>query len=216
MSLHLNCHGTITKENYEQCLDDTRTYGPKRLAAAKETLKALESRKSEFRIFLDGGTLLGAYRNGKMLPHDDDFDYGVYVDSEESTMSVLESLKNYLDEVLPKEYQTRIVSTYTKKLEVYRPEFGTYVFKGMIYHNVTVDISVYVHDGKGILRIPHYLYDWFQTRKENVLPLTTITYEGEAFPAPCNAEQLLTDLYGYIGEGAVYDPETKKYIKKPS
>ena len=217
MSSLLNCHGNITEENYEQCLADTRIYGPKRVTAAREVLKALESRKSDFQIFLESGTLLGAYRNGKMLPHDDDFDYGVYVDSEESTMSVLESLKNYLDETLPKEYQTRIVSTYSKKVEVYRPEFGNYsLFKDVIYHNVTVDVTAFVHDGKGLLRMPHYRYDWFRTRKDNVLPLTTITYEGETFPAPCNAEQLLTDMYGYIGEGAVYDPESKKYIKKPS
>jgi hypothetical protein len=213
----LNCHGTITEENYEQALADTRLYGPKRVAAAKAILKALEPRTSEFQIFLESGTLLGAYRNGKMLPHDDDFDYGLYVPDEESTVPLLESLKAHLVATLPKKYQARIVDTYSKKVEVYEPEFGNYPFlENTVYHNVTVDITAFVDDGKGALRMPHYRYDWFRTKRENLLPLSTITYEGETFPAPRNPEQVLVDMYGYIGEGAVYDPATKKYVAKES
>ena len=215
MSTQLNCHGTITEENYEQCLAETRLYGPKRVAVARAVLKAIEPRKDEFQIFLDGGTLLGAYRNGKMLPHDDDFDYGLYIRNEESTMDLLESLKAHLDATLPSNYKTRIITTYTKKVEVYEPDFGNYPFSEFgVYHNVTVDITAFVDDGEGQVRIPHYRYGWFRTRKENLLPLTSIVYEGQTFPAPCNSEQLLVDMYGYIGEGAVYDPETKKYAKK--
>ena len=60
----LNSHGSITQENYEQCVAETKLYGPKRVKVAKEVLNALQSRKSEFQLFLDAGTLLGAYRNG--------------------------------------------------------------------------------------------------------------------------------------------------------
>ena len=210
----LNCHGTITEENYEQCLAETRLYGPKRVATAKAVLEALEPRKSEFHIFLDGGTLLGAYRNGKMLPHDDDFDYGIYVPDQESLMPLLESLKAYLEATLPEKYGARVVTSYSKKVEVYQPEFGKYPLRDTDYHNVTVDITSFVDDGEGNLRMPHFSYDWFRTRRENVLPLSSIAYEGETFPAPNNPEQVLVDMYGYIGEGAVFDPQTKKYIRK--
>ena len=214
----LNCHGNITEENYEQCLADTRLYGPKRVAMARAVLTAIEPRKTEFQIFLDSGTLLGAYRNGKMLPHDDDFDYGLYVRDEDSTMALLEALKAHLDETLPEKYKTRIVSSYCKKVEVYDPEFGTYPFVAgestTMYHNVTVDITALINNVEGQVRVPHYRYDWFRTRRDNIHPLSTILYEGHVFPAPCNCEQYLTDMYGYIGEGAVYDPETKKYVKK--
>ena len=64
------------------------------------------------------------------------------------------------------------------------------------------------------MRIPHDSYGWFRTRRENVLPLSSITYEGETFLDLQNPEQYLTDLYGYIGENAVFDPETKKYAPK--
>ena len=123
-------------------------------------------------------------------------------------MDLLESLKAHLDATLPSNYKTRIVSTYSKKVEVYEPEFGNYPFSEFgVYHNVTVDITAFVDDREGQV---HYCYGWFRTRKENLLPLTSIVYEGHTFPAPCNSEQLLVDMYGYIGEGAVYDPETKK------
>ena len=212
----LNCHGSITEANYDQCLAETRLYGPKRVAAAKAVQKALEPRKTEFQIYLDGGTLLGAYRNGKMIPHDDDFDYGIYVPDEDGILRMLQSLKEHLDATLPEKYRSRVVSTYSKKVEVYEPEWGKYPFlqNTTDYHNVTVDITAFVDDGEGLLRIPHYHLDWFRTRRENVFPLTTVLYEGESFPAPCNAKQLLEDMYGYIGEGAVYDPQTKKYVPK--
>ena len=211
----LNCHGSINEANYEQRLAETRLYGPKRVALARAVLKALE--KSEFQIFMDGGTLLGAYRNGKMLPHDDDFDYGVYVQDEDKLMQLLESLKAHLNATLPEKYKARVMSTYCKKVEVYEPEWGKYSFiaENMAdYHNVSVDITAFVDDGEGLLSIRHYRYDWFRTRRENLFPLGTMIYEGESFPAPCNAEQVLKDMYGYIGEGAVYDPETKKYVPK--
>ena len=210
----LNCHGNITEQNYEQCVAETKLYGPKRVATAKAVLKALESRKSDFQLFVESGTLLGAYRNGKMLPHDDDFDLGIYVRDENSMMPLLESLKATLDEILQKEYETRIVTSYSKKVEVYQPEFGKYPFRDTDYHNVTVDVTAFVDDGGGNLRMPHSSYDWFRTQRENIFPLWTIVYEGETFPAPRNPEQFLVDMYGYIGEGAVFDPETKKYVPK--
>lgn len=210
----LNSHGNITEENYKKCLAETRLYGPKRVVAAKAVLKALEPKKSEFQVFLDAGTLLGAHRNGKMLPHDDDFDLGIYTPDEESMMPLLESLKAVLDETLPEQYEARMVYSYCKKVEVYQPQFGKYPLRDTDYHNVTVDITPYVDDGDGNLSMPHCNYGWFSTRKENILPLSSIVYEGETFPAPYNTEKFLTDLYGYIGENAVYNPETKKYMPR--
>ena len=210
----LNCHGSITEENYEQCVAETRLYGPKRVETANAVLKVLEPRRSEFEMFLESGTLLGAYRNGKMLPHDDDFDLGIYVPDEESTMPLLESLKAALDYTLPEKYETRIVTSYSKKVEVYQPQFGKYPLRDTDFHNVSVDVTAFVDDGDGNLRMPHCSYEWSRTRKENIFPLSTILYEGETFPAPQNPEQLLVDMYGYIGEGAVFDPETNKYVPK--
>lgn len=191
------------------------TCGPPRVALGRIILEVVAPRESEFPIFLDGGTLLGTFRNGKMIPHDDDCDYGIYVEDEESIMPLLESLKSHLDAIIPSEYKTRIITSYTKKIEVFSPVHGSYQFKGAPYHNVTVDVTAYYYDSKDkVVKVPHYQYEWFETSRDNILPITSIVYAGHTFPAPANAEGYLTNLYGYIWEGTVFDRNTKKYKKK--
>ena len=51
---------------------------------------------------------------------------------------------------------------------------------------------------------------------EAVVPTGEIVLEGEAFPAPRRTEQFLEALYGYLGEGAVYDAATGKYRPGPT
>ena len=45
--------------------------------------------------FIENGTLLGAYRNQKFIPHDDDFDFGFY-DFVENTDNMPIHLRNTL------------------------------------------------------------------------------------------------------------------------
>ena len=85
--MEFNCHGTITKDNLKTRYEETEKYGPIRLKLSRVVVDAM--RKCGWVWSLDGGDLLGAYRSGKMLPHDDDFDFWVYSD-EVQTESPLE------------------------------------------------------------------------------------------------------------------------------
>lgn len=48
-----------------------------------------------------------------------------------------------------------------------------------------------------------------------VFPLSTISIEGQDYPAPCRTDQYLQHLFGYIGEDAVYDSNSRRWIKSP-
>jgi hypothetical protein len=58
----------------EQLIQNNKKYSPQRTQLALALKDILDKHKVTW--FLDGGTLLGAYRNGKSIPSDDDFDMG--------------------------------------------------------------------------------------------------------------------------------------------
>lgn len=111
--------------------------------------------------FMENGTLLGAWRSGKFIPHDDDFDFGLLVPSCEGVyaLAFLRPLARFLEkkfeelgilafqqqqkqqplvkkqkqQPLPGQYQVRIRDAYCFKLEVYEPAFGCYTLLGERY-----------------------------------------------------------------------------------
>jgi len=96
---------------------------------------------------------MGAYRNGKMLPHDDDFDLVIHPthlrDSHpvEDKVRYLEHLCKLFQEGLKQlgkdsSVGVRVVQTYAKKLEVFMPKYGKYPFRDGDYHNVCCDLTL--------------------------------------------------------------------------
>ena len=57
-------------------------YGDQRLELAK-LLRDEVFDKLNLSWYIENGTLLGAWRNGKFIKHDDDFDIGVLINSKE-------------------------------------------------------------------------------------------------------------------------------------
>ena len=225
---------------------------------------------------IENGTLLGAWRSGKFIPHDDDFDFALLIDllptrenekdtkSEVKTKSdtptngilpltaqerditrelrarlVLEQIKAYLDSCLDedglsKRYATRIITTYCDKIEVFEPKYGDFPLVSEFYgqdarfYYVTVDIQPYIGIGGQVRESEQRDYDqvvyrapyraktgpWHALKAEDIMPVTDIALEGELFPAPCNVETVLTHLYGFLGQGAVFNKETQKYEKR--
>jgi hypothetical protein len=123
-----------------------RRWGSQRLAAAKIVREALDALRPG-KWFIESGTLIGAFRNGKFIPHDDDFDIALVMDRDD-IVAELENLRDSLVKLLPPSLKARVISTYCDKIEVYEPAHGMYIlpgerYNGADYHYVTVDIQAY-------------------------------------------------------------------------
>ena len=187
-------------------------YGPSRLKLAGLIKPVLDQIGVAW--FLDAGTLLSAYRNGKLIPHDDDFDIAAYLPAFEGKDLI--SLHTKIAQLLPAPYQVRVVSSYARKLEIF--DAGSDKFKlpsqygGADFHTVTVDIQImtdsrdgviYLHDMLGHVRVP----------QDAIIPVGEIVCEGQRFNSPNDIVHFLEAQYGYIGVDAYNDPHTKFYAK---
>jgi phosphorylcholine metabolism protein LicD len=200
-----------TEKKYQEAVSKTSKYGPYRVKMAKIIRDFLT--KNEYIWYLDTGTLLGAYRNGKMIPHDDDFDMALLADYD-TLHEVYEKLKNHLFDT---EYKVRLINTYCQKIEIYDPTHGSYMLDDSHdFHNVTIDLQLYVKQSDGAIKMIYHKHDLGKYVKLNYEMIGTpkeIVYEGETFMAPQDTESYLKGHYDYIGEDAKYNPETRMYEK---
>lgn len=206
----INSWGSVTKDNYCEKVKETEKYKHYRLELSiivKEYLSQLD----DIVCFLDCGSLMGAYRNGKMLPHDDDFDLGLY-----GTKEDLKKIYEYLKSKLSNNYSVRIIDTYCLKIEVFEKVHGVYELgENNTYHNVSLDIQLY-SKYKNKVKIEYYrnnLCDYVDLKEEYIIPTKTIIYENIKYPCPNNIEKYLESHYGYLGNNAVFNKETQKYEK---
>lgn len=167
------------------------------LGAAHAVLDVLDSAGVEG--FLAYGTLLGAVRGGRFIGHDNDVDLG-YVSSRTQPVDVVrESLR--LERCLIR-----------AGMEVER-------YSG-------AGIKVFVYDDAGIRRGLDVFGGFWDgdrlallgeihapIRRESILPRSTVTLEGEEFPAPAEPERLLELMYGpgwrVPDPTFAFDPETE-------
>ena len=163
--------------------------------------------------FIENGTLLGAYRDGKFIPHDDDFDIGILIED----MSEIETIKKAIDNSLPNYYHSRIVDTYCNKIEVFDPAFGNYILKGpkyngANYHYITVDIQFYLRQENEKYRC---LYNISPNKvivdKNIIMPLGKIKLENKYFNCPNDIVNFLKLHYGSIEVGAKYNSDKGLY-----
>lgn len=180
--------------------------------------------------FIESGTLLGAHRNGKFIPHDDDFDMGVFFDDEDTVQRQLEDICERLGGSLPPPYKCRLITSYCDKVEVYDPttdlrdDFGEknqdpnpYIlpgerYNGSDYHHVTVDLQAYVMRGPETTEPLYRATAPWRENVNDVFPCREIVLEEETFKCPNNTLSFLEAVYGSLSPDAVYDPITKKYV----
>jgi hypothetical protein len=187
-------------------------YGARRLALAKLVKPAFEH--TGIAWFLDAGTLLGAYRDGVQIPHDDDFDTAVYLP--EFGAGDLIALRSQVAETLPDPYQVRIVTSYAQKLEIFDPASDNFElppqYLGADFHTVTVDIQIMTDASDGAVYL-HDMLEHVRVPQNAIIPTREITLEGHQFPCPHDIVRFLEPHYGYLGADAVYDSKSRKYAK---
>lgn len=229
--MSVNLHGTITHDNYAERCAQTARYKPYRIALSRHVVNVLD--RLDVVYSLDGGNLLGAWRSGTMLPHDDDFDLVAYTaditseSSHDEKRAYLEILADRIEPLLDDRTRVRVVTSYCYKLEIYRPEYGVYPFSTTAYggvrvhtdyHNVCCDLTLLLPLRKcpDLLQFEHSAHAHLKNQAKHFLPLSSIEYEDYTYNAPHSAEGYLRDMYGYLGPNAVYDKETGLYVENRS
>jgi hypothetical protein len=187
-------------------------YGAARLELAKLVQSALN--EADFTWFLDGGTLLGAYRTGTQIAHDDDFDIAAYIPTFHD--DDLDALGLKIAASVPEPYELRIVTSYARKVEIYDPASAIFElpaqYGGADFHTVTVDVQVMTDAPGGVVYL-HDMLDHVRVPSNAIAPTGEIALEGHTFNSPRDIVRFLEAQYGYIGSDAVFDPQTKKYVK---
>ena len=172
--------------------------------------------KFDFPWMIEAGTLLGAWRSGRFIPHDDDFDIALLLntdDCEEMLSRVFAEIKG----LLPTRYEARMITSYTQKIEVYDPSYGEYVIQspnlnyfGKKHHHVTVDLQPYLKIND-VYRSLYHSLDILEFSCDDLFPLEKMILEGEYFPVPKNCETILKTTYGSLDPKAKYNFKTGKY-----
>ncbi len=126
--------------------------------------------------FLNSGTLLGYFRDGRPIPHDDDFDLGILVKGDTQD----EVAKNW----------RRFVNTVSQKFQII--DKGSLVALKLsngvqvdLFASWIIDDKVYVHP-----------YCWADVSADAMLPMGTLEIRGRTFAAPADPDAILAVNYG--------------------
>jgi len=106
--------------NYKKIDAGCDIYGKQRLEIAVYLRDNILNKYNNY--FIENGTLLGAYRNGKFIAHDDDFDFALLLDSKNEIKDIF----NFIKDNLKSEYKCRLIDSYCDKIEIYNPIYGKY------------------------------------------------------------------------------------------
>jgi hypothetical protein len=134
------------------------------------------------RAFPAYGTLLGAVRDGRLIPHDTDADLG-YVSERDTPFDVIRESFDIQRQLVRRGFRTRRYSGLAFKVDVVEADGfirGLDVFGGFFSQG-----SLYL---MGVVGVPF--------RQEWIYPLGSTTLEGRRLPAPREPERLLEAMYG--------------------
>ncbi len=142
--------------------------------------------------WLEGGTLLGLRREGRLLPWDDDLDISIH----ESEFNKLSILQNTLKK---KGYRVR-TRVFEKDLDVFKKgdlrmiKIRTKRFFGILKGNVCLDVFIkytknektYWEIANKVKNVPSKYYDTFKT----------LDFKGKSYAIPELTDEYLTYRYG--------------------
>jgi len=215
----LSWWGDVTTANKEETIRKNREIIGERLELLAVIKGILEDAGIEF--FIKGGTLLGAYRNGQYIYHDNDIDIGC---ANKEFIKVGEVLDRQLPDkytynqrtevggyannafgCFPKEGET-IVDAYGQEWPLNWLDIYNYIY-GEEEKSYRLDHDRVGRDAKGNPK-------WIP--EDVIFPLGTIMFEGMQCPCPNKPKEFAEIEQGYIGEDFEFDQETQLFIKRRS
>lgn len=146
------------------------------------------------------GTLLGWFRNGRLLAHDLDVDFGAPVEG----FSAVWAARRFL----PEGFTMHDTSA---------RHFGPKLY--VSFRGWEADIYFFADDGREMhsLERSRNPGDVAPFPRDYFYPLQRAQMEGQPTQVPARPEALLTHVYRYLGEDGVRDPQTRYFVpRRPS
>lgn len=141
-----------------------------------EMMNFLEERG--FPAFLNSGSLLGLHRDGRLIPHDDDLDIGVYFgDCNINDLIVL---------------NTRLLTEISERYSFFEKGLGKF---GAIKLKSGVEVDIFPAWSKED-RFYVYPYMFGELKKSDVVPFVKKVFFGSTLNVPVNIEGVLDVNYG--------------------
>ncbi len=223
----LDSWGYTTPETLEAHRERTKKWKPALMELAEQVHHAMLQFQPDPQVklkpqwYISDGTLLGAFRNGTMISHDYDFDFGLCFLTGDGCVAGLEECKTqlgpvaaHLSSILDKKYTILPRDDFSFKIEIYQESSGVHWDNKGEWYNVHMDLQLcFSPDQKKFV----YAYfrdnygDYIDIKVSDVIPLSDVEFESKRWPCPSNPKNYLTGVYGYIGSPAKYNSETRKY-----
>lgn len=164
-------------------------------------------KKNNVKYWLDWGTLLGAVRDGRMIPWDFDIDLGIYSEDVAKALALR-------TEVWKDGYDLCVCPVLESKLYFYKKDDS-----GVDFH---IDLDAWIKDGD-ILR-SNFNQDIIHTAEE-LENLQELEFEGKMYPVPKEPEKVLARFFGQdwrrpkVTQGNIiyiktYDPDNEAMLNE--
>ncbi|MEM7532752.1 MAG: hypothetical protein AAF639_11295, partial [Chloroflexota bacterium] len=175
-SISFDSHGLVTPESLEACRERSKKWRPAVVTMGKRVHDSIMSYKPDPETglrpvcFLMFGSLLGAYRSGKMVEHDYDFDFGLCFFFEDSgkmanceqSREELVKLHQHMIETLDESYTILLHNDYSCKLEVVQKSSGIHFYRYEPWYNVVTDIQIFYTNDQNKFEIAYFAEEYYE------------------------------------------------------